>query len=248
MRCPENCNGHGRCLPSSFVDGEQPATGDPIALSSKDWDRYKHHVCHCDRGWEGLACTEKICPYGDLVMTVHPDHEVELSGCDVQEVAFTNFSIGDYFFLTFRNFERDRKTTDPIEFSGNATALARAVKMALEKMPNEVIPEVTTFGVEEGNSTNDVSIHVVFSDPRNTGLQMLLECATIAHDGFCSAGMRPMALPSNGVCHARHLLDEAVLNENIECGGRGHCDRQTGVCACNIGTYGEACEMITDFV
>jgi len=247
VRCPQDCSGHGRCLPSSFVDGRRPSSTDVLPFSSKDWDRFKRHTCHCDRGWEGIACSQKICPRGDYVMTVHPDFDVELSGCDVQEIVFANFSLGDFFALSFENFERDKKTTRPVEFTGNATAMALAIKIALEELPNEVIPEVTTLGVENG-TLSDLQVHVVFTDPRNTGLQPLLQCVTTSPGELCLAGMRPMMLPTEGTCSVQHVLSSEVLNENLECGGRGHCDRAKGVCECNVGTYGEACEMTTDYL
>lgn len=246
--CPEDCNGNGQCLPSSFADGVRPSAVDVIGLSTQHWDKYKQHKCVCDRGWEGLTCSKKICPRGDYVMTILPNFEEELSGCDVQEIVFENFTVGEMFTLSFENFERDSKKTHPIEFSGNASGMARAIKLALQALPNEILPSVTVLAGNLSNS--DVRVRVVFSDPHNSGLQNLLECNTVAPSGFCSAGMQPMMLPGTGKsgCLVQHLLAVDELNENIECGGRGHCDRNKGICMCNVGTYGEACEMTTDYL
>ena len=243
-KCPEDCNGHGKCTPSSFVDGSRPPDSDPVAFSTQDWNQFKQHECKCDAGWEGLACADKMCPRGDYVMTLLPNHDEELSGCDVQEITFHNFSVGDYFVLRFVNFERDEKVTSPILFTGNATSQAKFIATALEEMPNEVVPTVTTIS---GNGTN-VTVEVVFTDGHTSGMQELLQCGTISPSSYCGPGSQPLMEPSHGVCTVRHLLQEEELNENLECGGRGRCDREEGICDCNIGTYGEACEMITDYL
>ena len=255
IQCPKGCSGHGRCLPSTLVDSGTMYDEDPFTFSTQNWDRYKQHVCACDRGWEGHACARKICPRGDYVMTVLPDHEEELSGCDVQDIAFEGFQAGDAFVLIFENYERDRKMTHPIEYTANASRLADAVKMALEDLPNDLIPSVTTTTVQEntsavggGTSSSNATVRVVFSDPHNSGMQLLLECSTTTADTYCQAGMQPMMPPTNGTCSASHVLAESELNENLECGGRGHCDRATGVCVCNMGTYGEACGHTTDYL
>ena len=243
VACPQDCNGYGRCVPSSFADGRLPLSTDAVAFGTQKWDQNKHHVCICDRGWEGTACSQKICPRGDYAMTLLPDYEEELSGCDAQEVLFANFSAGDHFVLVFSNFEKDKKNTYPIEFDPNSTRLALAIKLALQELPNELIPSVTTLA---GNGTT--AVQVVFTDSHNSGNQLLLECATVSSVSFCPAGVQPLMRPTNGTCVVRHLVPESGLNENMECGGRGQCDRKLGVCTCNIGTYGEACELTTDYL
>jgi hypothetical protein len=245
--CPEKCSSHGKCVPSSLVDGTRPSDTDAIALSTSNWDNYKYHFCACDAGWEGKSCSRKICPRGDYVMTVLSNHEDEFSGCDVQQLTFSNMSMGDTFVLTFKNFEHDRKKTSPIFFSGNATSTAAAIEIALLQLPNDVIPSVVAMP-SNMSSFDSVAVDVIFIDPRNSGLQELLICETIPEDQICLGGMQPMMLGNTGTCSIEHMLKEQELNEDAECGGRGHCDRKLGICECNIGTYGEACELITDYI
>ncbi len=236
----------------------------PLELSTQHWDRFKQHVCQCDAGWEGLACSRKICPRGDYAMTfleaeqlahssTGEDDDEELAdtvGCDVQRLVFQNLTEGDHFVLTFTNHEMNSKMTAPIAYSANASGLARAIKTALELLPNDVLPSVTTAAAPSSVSGDALEVLVTFTDAHTTGEQEVLACTTVQASSFCGAGMQPMLLPTAsgvGTCWAqRDAVDE--LRENWECGGRGRCDRALGVCRCNMGTYGVACDLTTDYV
>lgn len=51
--CPSNCNGHGQCVPNSYLEYEYDA-----------WDWDVTQGCLCDPGYTGADCSKRECPSG----------------------------------------------------------------------------------------------------------------------------------------------------------------------------------------
>merc|ERR1712146_868221 len=56
--CPNDCSGHGVC--SRLTD---------LSSTYYAWDRNKTQTCVCDSGYEGIDCSQRICPSGDDPIT-----------------------------------------------------------------------------------------------------------------------------------------------------------------------------------
>ena len=61
--CPSNCNGHGKCVPNSYLQA---------GYNAWDWDVTQG--CVCDPGYTGADCSKRECPLGvDPEETIHTD-------------------------------------------------------------------------------------------------------------------------------------------------------------------------------
>lgn len=56
--CPNECSGHGVC--SRLTD---------LQSTYKAWDRNKTQACVCDAGYQGIDCSQRVCPSGDDPIT-----------------------------------------------------------------------------------------------------------------------------------------------------------------------------------
>ena len=68
--CPGNCNGHGQCLDletfGRYYDGERFVNQVEYDVN---WDHDMIRGCVCERGYTGYDCSQRLCPFGDDVMT-----------------------------------------------------------------------------------------------------------------------------------------------------------------------------------
>lgn len=171
---------------------------------------------------------------------------------------------GSSFALTFTSRMNERFTTTPIIINSAwdgldsvATSLAYAVKHALQNLPNRVISEVNVVCNATDNiaaQTYDaLTIEIEFVGTATQGKQNLLEVSTTACKDGCTpyvSGVKQLAQwHSSPVTHTSGLAETVVADYNTyECGRRGKCDSDTGVCACFEGFTGEACSEITALV
>jgi len=222
----------GDVIPSS----EEIAGADTFG---SNWQRSKFQQCSCDRGYEGFDCSLRRCPHGDDPETSCDD---EL-GSDIQQFTCTQTtSEVAYFALTFQDQLGGKYHTRPIKFDPNALddENAESVQDALEALPNFAIPSVEV----DFNTTN---FDVTFVDPSTTGQQHLLG---FTNDNSCSAGQQPKLGNNNdySCVVTRNVLTVEDYKEQVECGNRGTCDRETGICTCFSGYYGLACDQITTYI
>jgi len=298
QKCPNDCSGHGRCVYNQVLNPNYSPQGYAanfletatpthfIEFGSQYWDRMKTRSCACDRGFESTDCSQRMCPKGDDPLT-----DCDAAGTahqnDVQLLTFNNelmvaaavsdTDVDGSFTLTFMDMFGGNYTTRPIEVLGQAAAAnvaaaqpyADDMELALEALPNFVIPNVTVTPVVRGGVYD---FEVEFVDAANAGMQNLLQCSMLGGAAvsdvlvnantynFAAAQPRfiapvPTTPPTDrsdaASCTAVHKALHAglgqVYKEHTECSDRGVCDGNTGLCGCFDGYVGEACASQTVF-
>ena len=72
--CPNDCGGHGTCETIAELAGDaSKAVGGQAYNEYNAWDEDKVRGCKCDRGYEGVDCSERMCPKGDDPLTMEVD-------------------------------------------------------------------------------------------------------------------------------------------------------------------------------
>lgn len=254
---------------NEYYDGSTNAlsglgVGGKTFSQEHSWDNERARACVCDAGWMGLGCQERMCPYGNDVMDVIPGFdENSLLGmpgygnevAQVQTVTLydadldnANFA-GKTFAIQFTSKLNEIFVTQPIMWDTTDSVLAGYIESALKKLPNKVIDDVDV-SVDSTVDANGVVIDVMFTGSATQGKQHKLE---ILHK-TCQAGCTPRI---TGLSNLRTFSDTTLStveistvgsHESYECGRRGKCDRNNGLCMCYVGFTGETCGILTALV
>jgi len=96
--CPNGCSGHGVCytLAEAAREGNPRVGGSPQGSYSL-WDASKVQLCKCDGGWEGVDCSQRMCPMGNDPLTCADRSN------QVQRVWFTGRPKGEAVFIVVDN-------------------------------------------------------------------------------------------------------------------------------------------------
>jgi hypothetical protein len=273
MTCPSDCSGHGTC---EYIE-ELPVFGASMAVASVAvdtlWDNHKTMACLCDPGYIGIDCSRRMCPKANDVMDERLGDYVTYKA-QVQNITLyasgiygngSESSLGEFFghtfALTFKSKLNESFTTIPImvEFK-NSTAeselsLAAATAVALMALPNKVIThvEVTArFGFDHwpGVSVAFLNLNVKFDGSSTMGPQNLLELLTTPCGAGCTPQISGFNLLSASYSGTFSSVKQQIASDysSYECGRRGKCAYDTGLCACYSGYTGEACTIITALV
>lgn len=226
------------------------------------WDNQKTRGCVCDPEWGDVDCSKRMCPYGTDIMD-HRDNMVRSQIYHTQVITFeflqaaANAQNGNTFALTFKSKLNETFTTTPIVWehtaggaaNGNAASFAdfsRDIKTALEALPNNVI-DLVTVSTTSTWSTNflTATITIGFLGDNVQGKQNLLTVRNYKCGDGCTPKLTGLELkPGN-----RNLVESVVADFNsYECGRRGKCNYDTGICSCFAGYTGPACNTITALV
>merc|ERR1711975_106765 len=108
--------------------------------------------------------------------------------------------------------------------------MAAQIEAALEALPNYVI--------------DDVSISIAFIGASVQGPQNLLMVESAKCGDGCTPKLTGIDLQSYGALSSVIEQQAADFN-NYECGRRGKCDYDTGVCECFEGYTGLQCQIQT---
>jgi len=155
--CKNGCSGHGSCLPSS-------------ANSAM-------YYCSCDGGFSGTDCSSRLCPVGDDPMTkeTYVGNSGQLQGDETQRVVVTgSASIAGSFTLTYTDKYGGSWTTRPMNLYSDTNDHSQELEDLIEKLPNQVIPDVTVTKVTSSTTVN--SYDIAFLHSANSGDQNLLTC------------------------------------------------------------------------
>jgi len=124
QECPEGCSGHGRCITNEQA---QPNYKYANAFVSEYWDASMTRQCSCDRGWEGYACAQRICPVGADPLTcekttVNPTvQRITLDNMDFPFKTTDKFKVA--ISLGFVDMFGGSYTTHPIRLKGKSRGL-----------------------------------------------------------------------------------------------------------------------------
>jgi hypothetical protein len=163
------------------------------------------------------------------------------------------------FALRFTSKTNETYTTTPIGMVKSAyqtssanelTAFAGKIKAALEALPNKVINGVTVTAAENATSTLELIVAVTFDGDSVHGQQNLLEVVADPCGDGCTPKVDGIAkkLVTNTNSLSKVVETGAADFNSFECGRRGKCDFDTGICACFEGYTGEACTSLTALV
>jgi len=167
------------------------------------------------------------------------------------------------FALTFTTNLNETYTTAPIELKSGVSGCNGAtcgtlddagfIANALLALPNKVIDgvSVTTSTVSTA-SQYYYKISVTFTGDAVQGRQNLLEVEDFMCGDGCTpkrAGLKLVSPDTDNYLHPynEHIETSYVVEStpadwnSYECGRRGRCDYDTGLCECFQGYYGEAC-------
>jgi len=264
--CPNDCSGHGRCtniqdLPYAAVPADY-ATGyflpqDPKTFTYYEWDKSKTRGCHCDPEWGDVDCSKRLCQYGTDVMDNRPDLAAPAK-YQVQKILFvadpkqnpthnsTLTGVSRTFALTFKSKLNETYTTEPINLfqgTGEFRQFILNVRDALLRLPNRVIDKVDVAGHHD-NALNRAYVNISFTGDYVQGPQNLLNVEMYACGDGCTPKISGM---DNVVFPGTQNITEVQLSDfnSYECGRRGKCDYETGVCNCFAGYSGPTCGTIS---
>ena len=280
--CPDQCSGHGTCeyvkdlsygiVHNEYYDGSTDALSG-LGIGGRKFDDHsfdsdRSRMCVCDAGWDGLACSTRMCPYGNDIMDVIPGFdENSLLGmpgygneyAQVQTVTLfdadldnSNFD-GQTFAIKFTSKLNETFVTQPIAWDTTDAVLAGYIESALLKLPNGVIDDVAVT-VDSNDNNSGVILDVTFTGESVQGKQHKLEILA----DKCEVGCSPRI---TGLANLRTFSDTALSqtlshvqistpgsHNSFECGRRGKCNRKNGECSCFEGFTGSACGSLSALV
>jgi len=139
--------------------------------------------------------------------------------------------------------------TQPIMWSTVDSTLASYIESALERLPNQLIDDVSV-SVDSSNDSLGVKISVTFVGLAVQGKQHPLEILVQP----CGDGCTPKitGLTNLQTTSDIHKSFVAITNDesfpDYVCGRRGKCDQYSGLCDCFEGFTGETCNVLTSLV
>lgn len=259
--CPNDCSGHGRCkyienLPYAAVPADY-ATGDFLPQDAQtfnyySWDQTKTRGCVCDPGYGDVDCSKRLCEFGNDVMDQRQDlleprkYQVQNIKFEADDASSISGLAGNSFALTFKSKLNETFTTVPINFFSSQSDFhdfVLDIEEALEKLPNRVIDNVEVHGSYDG--VNSAYINITFVGDHVQGPQNLITVKDILCGDGCTPKLTGLELQP-----ATNNITEVQLSDynSYECGRRGKCDYDTGLCNCFAGYTGLSCSTIACLV
>lgn len=211
------------------------------------WDADKHQMCICDSGYEGIDCSMRTCPRGDDPLTPSSGTGSERwcggKACTYEIQEFRLSSDGptsyQFDFIDVRNFTMTSYFTvntatglpgyveDPSADLPGPSTNAGIIQDALRNVAGGALQRVEVRALSDDRTLIEHrTFQVTFVGL--SGDQYLCSLTTISGKGKVEDG--PKEFKRGNM-------------EDIECSGRGLCDRANGLCKCFGGYFGVACEF-----
>lgn len=268
--CPNDCSGHGRCKYLSDIsesltsydvfNGEYDRTEPLFQYMAYDINNLRG--CVCDPEYIAADCSQRMCPFSNDVMD-RKDNQLRDDNINVQRIKITHegdmdLISGKTFALTFRSRLNETYTTIPIVFNpSDPGTMGNHIKTALMNLPRQVVSDIQVHADDNyvaGSGTADTFVaNVTFIGPGVQGFQHLMEFENLYCADGCTPKLTGMDLyPTSAVQSAMLYanITEIVAGDlnSYECGRRGKCDYETGVCECFSGFTGEFCGVCTSLI
>lgn len=268
--CPNDCSGHGRCrfisdLSKSFTDYDY--VNDQLSRSEPLFEYVAHDAsnlrgCECDPEYIGADCSQRMCPFSNDVMdrrlNQDRDEVVNVQRIRIIHEGDIDLVNGKTFALSFRSRINETYTTIPIVFNPSEPGtMAADIRSALVSLPRQIVSDIQVHADDNyvaGSGTPDTFVaNITFTGHGNQGFQHLLEF----ENTYCADGCTPMLsgldlYPTTGKQSASLTanITEIISGDanSYECGRRGKCDYETGVCECFSGFTGEFCGICTNLI
>ena len=227
-----------------------------------NWDAGRARACVCDGGWTGLSCELRMCLRGyDIMDTIPTFDQFSTAGAgngnlaQVQIITLYEANLDNdnfaskSFAIQFTSKLSETFVTQPIMWSTDDTTLADYIETALKKLPNKVVDDVDV-SVDSSVDSNGVIIDVTFKGLAVQGKQHKLELLVDP----CGDGCNPKITGlTNLRTHSAVTLSTVSITTDEshsahECGRRGKCDYNTGLCDCFDGFIGDTCNILTSLV
>jgi hypothetical protein len=204
-------------------------------------------MCKCDPGYFEKDCSKRMCPYGNDVFLLRNDM-TRGQLYQIQRIVFqgSSSSYGGIstktFALTFKSKLNETYTTTPIVADlSNLNTFAIRIRNALVKLPNRVIDDIAVQAATDP-STNKVYVEITFIGANTEGNQHLLT----VEDYACGDGCTPKISGLDMAENSGNVTQVVTADfHSFECGRRGRCDYNTGICNCFSGYSGPACSVLS---
>ena len=250
--CPGNCSGHGVCKYIEELEfGAVEFDYDHYEFQQRrqnfyyfGWDERKSRACLCDPGYAEYDCSKRLCPHGNDVMS-YGDEISRSVRYQTQRIRFQAASPatlsslrGSTYALTFTSRINETFTTIPLYFDADDPAgMALSVESNLKKLPNGVVEDVSvTVSTDLGQA--ELIMQIELRGDSTQGPQHLIT----VEDYSCGAGCTPRLTGLNLQANTGNVTEVVPADYNsYECGRRGRCDYETGICKCFEGFTGPSC-------
>merc|ERR1712054_265941 len=231
------------------------------------WDYGKTRACVCDPLFTEVDCSRKMCPKGNDVLDTRMDTTDKML-YQVQNVTFEFYwdekkeaksNIANATFaLLFKSTINETFTTTPIRLDiYQPEKTSDAIEAALLNLPNKIIDGVMvnttkivgyTSGFQDADGHRVISFLVYFTGTSVSGPQNLLMVDTAQCGDGCTPQLTGVDVKSFG--SELSYVTEAIPADynNYECGRRGKCDYDSGLCDCFEGYTGYKCQVQTALV
>ena len=268
--CPNECSGHGRCRFLSDISEiftPYDVVNDVLDRSAplfeyNGYDIKNVRTCQCDAEYIGADCSLRMCPFSNDVMDINENQFADVK-INVQRIRITHegdmdLVNGKTFSLAFRSRLNETYSTIPIVFNPSEPGvMAEHIRSALVSLPRQIISDIQVHADDNyvaGSDTPDSFVaNITFIGDGVQGFQHLLTFENLYCGDGCTPKLSGMDLyPTTGKQSASLTANiteivEGDLN-SYECGRRGKCDYETGICECFSGFTGEYCGICTNLI
>jgi len=274
--CPNLCSGHGTCeyiedMPFYAVWNDYSLNdykSAPELLDYPWWDKAKTRGCVCDAQYTDIDCSKRMCPYGTDILAAREDLllDVKYQRQRIQlnpENGDLNAILDKTFALTFVSRLNETFTSTPIVLNWDDQVnnvglvdFANDIRLALLHLPNQVIDgcKVGARVTTDAAGLEGIEIQVTFTGDAVQGPQNWLtvedyECSSGCTPRITGLGLETVKVGNGPLSPFSNITEsqDAIFN-SYECGRRGKCDYDSGLCQCFEGYTGENCNTLTTLV
>merc|ERR1711871_474701 len=103
-------------------------------------------TCLCDAGYTGIACNQRLCPYGDDILTKQQTTETQWVDVRVSKTQNTVARFAVHIRFKYKDYMQETWTTSwfaTCAYSGVDGTLATDAEAALKNLPNNVLNDPT---------------------------------------------------------------------------------------------------------